>query len=119
MGNTTKLPLVTMTPEVIEAINGELAYQSTLKGSGRADAVDHGVSGQLVTLATYVRRAEDAWVLNAGDEPALEQLRKVAAIAIRALIQYGCPKRQAAESNGIPTLEKLENRIIEVERKLC
>jgi hypothetical protein len=100
MGNTTGLPLVTMTPEVIEAINEELAYQSTLKGSGRADARDHGVEGQLVTLATYVRKAEDAWTLSAGDEPALDQLRKVAAIAVRALIQYGCPRRVVETPTG-------------------
>jgi hypothetical protein len=93
MGNTMKLPPVAMTPEVIDAINGELVYQSTLQGSGRADAQDHGVAGQLVTLRAYMRKAEDAWVRAAGDEAALGQLRKVAAIAVRALIVYGCPRR--------------------------
>lgn len=100
MGNTTGLPLITMTQEVIDAINEELAYQSTLKGSGRADARDHGVEGQLVTLASYARKAEEAWVHSKGDEPALDQLRKVAAIAIRALIQYGCPRRIVETATG-------------------
>lgn len=94
MGNTTKLPLIELTPEVISAINEELAYQSTLNESGRADAADHGVAGQIVTLSVYTHEAELAWVKNAGDEKALDALRKVAAIAIRALIQYGCPRRQ-------------------------
>lgn len=93
MGNTTKLPPVTMSPSVIEAINEELAYQSTLQGSGRADAVDHGVAGQLVTLNVYTQEANVAWAKQSGDEAALSALRKVAAIAIRALEQYGCPRR--------------------------
>lgn len=93
MGNTRKLPEITMTPEVIDAINEELAYQSTLEGSGRADAVDHGVAGQLVTLNVYTQEANVAWAKNPGDEAALAALRKVAAIAVRALVQYGCPRR--------------------------
>ena len=67
--------------------------QSTLQGSGRADAKEHGVAGQLVTLNVYTQEANVAWAKSAGDEAALAALRKVAAIAIRALIQYGCPRR--------------------------
>jgi hypothetical protein len=93
MGNTKKLAPITMSEHVIGAINGELAYQSLLQGSGRADAVDHGVAGQLVTLAVYVREAELAWAKTSGDEAALDALRKVAAIAVRALETYGCPRR--------------------------
>lgn len=93
MGNTKKLPLVSMSAEVIKAINDELAYQSTLEGSGRADALDHGVAGQIVTLNVYVQEANVAWTKHKGDELALDALRKVAAIAIRALEQYGCPSR--------------------------
>ena len=93
MGNTKKLPVITVSPAVIEAINEELLYQSNLEGSGRADAVDHGVAGQLVTLNVYTQEANVAWTKSAGDEKALDALRKVAAIAIRALEQYGCPRR--------------------------
>lgn len=94
MGNTQKLPKIELTPEVIEAINEELTYQSTLQGSGRADAREHGVEGQLVTLNVYTQEAMVAWTKCAGDEAALNSLRKVAAIAARALIQYGCPRRE-------------------------
>ena len=93
MGNTNKLPEIKMSQDVIDAINEELAYQSTLQGSGRADAVNHGVAGQLVTLNVYTNEANIAWAKTAGDEAALDALRKVAAIAVRALIQYGCPRR--------------------------
>jgi hypothetical protein len=117
MGNTNKLPPVTMTPEVIEAINEELAYQSTLQGSGRADAREHGVEGQLVTQATYVRKAVDAWALSAGDEAALDQLRKVAAFAVRALVQYGCPKRVPKMEcpKGTVRIETEGGRVIEMD----
>jgi hypothetical protein len=94
MGNTRRLPEITMTPEVIDAINGELAYQSTIGIEvGRPNATDHGVAGQLVVLDVYTKEAMLAWAKSPGDEPALAAMRKVAAIAIRALIQYGCPRR--------------------------
>jgi hypothetical protein len=93
MGNTKKLAEISMSQSVIDAINEELAYQSTLQGSGRADAHDHGVAGQLVTLNVYTQEANLAWAKTAGDEAALSALRKVAAIAIRALETYGCPRR--------------------------
>lgn len=94
MGNTKKLPPIMMTEEIVEALNEEFEYQSTLQGSGRADAREHGVEGQLVTLQAYTQQAMIDWAKNAGDEAALETLRKVAAIACRALIQYGCPRRK-------------------------
>lgn len=85
---------IKLTPEVIEAINEELDYQSDLPEVDRADRVDYGVAGQLVTLNTYTRKANDAFTNNAGLEASLHALRKVAAIAIRALIVAGCPRRR-------------------------
>lgn len=94
MGNTRKLAPITMSLPVITAINEELAYQATLPDSGRADAKDHGVSGQLVTMERYLRKANDAWTDNPGEEAALDVMRKLAAIAVRALETYGCPRRK-------------------------
>lgn len=85
---------IQLTLEVIDAINSELAYAGTLQDQGRADADEYGVEGQLITLSTYTRRALDAWTNNASDEQAKHELRKVAAIAIRALILNGCPRRE-------------------------
>lgn len=84
---------IRLTKPIIEAINEELEYQESLTAANRADAEDHGVAGQLVTLSVYANKANEAWVNNAGCDPALDQLRKVAAIAIRALEMYGCPRR--------------------------
>jgi hypothetical protein len=97
MGNTRKLQPLKLSEEVIGAINSEFHYQSLLQESGRADAVDHGVTGQLVCLRVYLRKAEAAWTLKAGDEPALHEIRKIAAIALRALQTYGCPQRNLGD----------------------
>ena len=84
---------IRLTQEVAEAINEELAYIESLTEVGRTDEEDHGVAGQLVTLDVYTRKALDSWANNAGDEESLGQLRKVASIAVRALVLYGCPRR--------------------------
>jgi hypothetical protein len=84
---------LTLSDEVIEAINEEFAYQASLQDKGRADTVDHGVEGQLVVLEHYTRKALSQWTESAGDEAVLDTLRKVAAIAIRSLELYGCPRR--------------------------
>lgn len=108
MGNTQKLPPLAITQEVIDGVNGELSYQSILQDSGRADAREHGVEGQLVTLKVYADEAMVAWVKNPGDDAALDALRKVAAIAIRPLIQYGCPPRKSKPLSKKWALEKLQ-----------
>lgn len=82
-----------LTDEVIAAINGELDYTSKLMEAGRADKHDYGVEGQLVLLDVYVRKAQEAWVNNPGPIEALDIIRKVAAIACKALIRHGCPER--------------------------
>ena len=87
-----------MSDDIVHAIDEELAYQSSLEGQGRVDEQDHGVAGQLVTLEHYTRKATATWVDNAGETEALDSLRKVAAIAIRALELYGCPRRVVATS---------------------
>jgi len=81
---------------VISAINDELKYVDSLAEIGRSDDFDHGVEGQLVTLGTLVRMAQDDWTMNTGPEPSLDKIRKVAAAAIRALMLYGCPRREVS-----------------------
>lgn len=97
---------IELTAEVIKALNEELEYQNLMAGSARADDRDNGLAGQLVTLGTYADRARDAWSETKGDAQALEELRKVAAIACRALIRFGCPKRSATAklSHGTDSL---------------
>ena len=80
-----------LTTEVIDAINGELAYTATLQEQGRSDAIHYGTEGQLLTLESYARKAREAWVNNPSDGEALNELRKCAAIAIRALLTQCAP----------------------------
>jgi hypothetical protein len=88
---------IELNPATIAAINSELQYQASLPDQGRPALGLHGVEGQLVTLAVYTRRAFEAWTDNATSEQALHGLRKVAAIAARALILYGAPQREGHE----------------------
>ena len=89
-----------MTTDVIEAINEELAYTATLAEQGRSDTVHYGTAGQILTLQSYARRANAAWVQNPGNDDALHELRKCAAIAIRALLTESCPHRGDARGFG-------------------
>ena len=79
--------------ELLDALQGELNYQYEMSDNDRADYIDNGVAGQLVTLDTYLRKAQDDWTLNAGDEKSLHQIRKLAATAIRTMVQYGITNR--------------------------
>ena len=86
-----------LTPEVVNAINEELAYVATLSELGRSDTVHYGTAGQILTLQEYSARAVEDWVTNPGSDAALHTLRKCAAIAIRALLTEGCPTRTYQE----------------------
>ncbi len=97
-----------ITPEVVTAINEELAYVATLSELGRSDTVHYGTAGQVLTLAEYSQQAVTDWVTNPGNDNALHTLRKCAAIAIRALLTEGCPRRAFnadvfAEARDFPT----------------
>lgn len=84
-----------LTQEVIDAINEELTYQTSLSGTKRADDIDHGIAGRLVTIQAYLNKAQEAWVMEPGYESALHNLRKIATIAIRGMLHYGVRKREA------------------------
>ena len=55
-------------------------------------------------LSSYIRRAQDEWTDNAGDQAALEVVRKIAGIAVHCMEDNGAPGRE--EMDGI--LEELE-----------
>lgn len=47
------------------------------------------VTLHLVLLSIYLRKAEEAWNVKGDNKPALQQIAKMAAIAVRALEQAG------------------------------
>lgn len=82
--------------QAIALINTEREYQDTtyspdqLKDSGLTRAQrDLDVTPHLVLLSGYVRKAEEAWITPGSNVPALQQIAKIAAIAIRALERCG------------------------------
>lgn len=78
--------------EVYHAINGERDYQNSL-GSNRTDGHEKTVGDYLTMLSVYVRKAEEAWTSTSGDELALHEIRKIAAIAVRCMEEHGALPR--------------------------
>ncbi len=79
--------------QVYEAIDSERDYQDAL-GADRTDGFDHTVGEYLVMLDTYLRKAKDAWTMNAGNKAALEEIRKIAGISVRCMEDHGAPFRK-------------------------
>ena len=57
-------------------------------------------------LRTYMNKADEAWTLNAGDESALEIIRKMAGICVKCLEDHGEPRRQMPSDIMIIKLEQ-------------
>lgn len=78
--------------KVYELINGERSYQDTLPPS-RTDGSSKTVGDYLVLLDVYIRRAKDDWAGNAGYEQSLDEIRKIAGIAVRCMEEHDAPAR--------------------------
>ena len=79
--------------EIYVAIDSERDYQDSL-GPLRTNEPVHSVGDELTMLATYLRKAQDAYTSQPGVEAALHEIRKVAAIAVRCMENHGAPKRE-------------------------
>jgi hypothetical protein len=83
---------------VYVAIDSERAYQDQIVETDptRHDASlpEHSVGDYLTMLATYVRKAQDAWTLNAGVGKSLHEIRKIAGIAVHCMEDHGAPLRE-------------------------
>lgn len=80
--------------DVYDAINGERAYQDSLAQPNEwmHDGVP-SLPGELVMMNTYLRKAFDTWTVESRDEPILDIIRKVTAMGVRAMENYGAPRR--------------------------
>lgn len=74
--------------DVYKCIDEERHYQDNL-GPDRTNVTFHPIQGYLCMFDHYLRRAIDEWTLNSGDIPALNQVRKLAAITINCLEKHG------------------------------
>jgi len=79
--------------DVYKLIDGERDYQDQLPPN-RTSGGDHTVGDYLVMLNSYLHEANHAWTMNAGDIPALDNIRKIGAIAIRCMEDHGAPERR-------------------------
>jgi len=78
---------------VYKTIDGERDYQDNL-GLDRVDGHTHTVGEELILMNVHLDLAKAAWVNNPGDIEALEQVRKIAAIAVRCMENHGNPERK-------------------------
>ena len=78
---------------VTYAVDLERAYQDQL-GSDRTDFAPRKVTGYLVMFKTYLDRAINGWTENAGNVQALDNVRKLAGIAVHCLEDHGAPTRE-------------------------
>jgi hypothetical protein len=81
--------------EVYRMIDGERAYQ---QAQGWPN--EHKPTKWLDIIEYY---SQKAWS-NTHTEPLMDNLRKIAAVAVAALEQYGCPPREGYEQPALPDL---------------
>jgi hypothetical protein len=93
----TTPPKRTSRDEVYKAIDGERDYQENLPPNRSEDAKRiRMVSEYLTMLDHYVRHAQDAWTLRAGIDVPLHDMRKIGALAVRCMEEWGAPERGEA-----------------------
>lgn len=90
--------------EVYAAIDSERDYQDEAKGNARSDlARDYSTAEWLNMIATYTRKAQDAW---SGPHPegvyaSIDIVRKIAALAVVCMEQNGAPSRMVTEKKSM------------------
>jgi hypothetical protein len=83
---------------IYEIIDTERRHQD-LKW-GPLDKHPHEVGGWLTIMRTLLTKAEAAWSSSNGDHGALEEIRKVAAVAVACGEQHGLRARHITEHKG-------------------
>ena len=78
--------------EVYKLIDGEREYQNSLPPS-RTNGFHKTVGEYLTMLRCYMTQADVAWTMNAGDDAALDVIRKIAGIAVHCMEDHGAPER--------------------------
>jgi len=101
------MPNKTSREEVYRVIDGERDYQENLPSNRSENAKRiRMVSEYLTMLDHYVRHAQDAWTTRAGIEVPLEDMRKIGALAVRCMEEWGAPPRVVNEMEQIPESAK-------------
>lgn len=82
--------------QVYEAINTERDYQDSFVLPERQYYETHTLGEFILMLNQYAKQAMQKWTHHADVEPpeSLEEVRKIAAIAVRCMEQHGAPHRK-------------------------
>lgn len=78
--------------QVYNIIDGERDYQDVLPPT-RTVGVEHTVGDYITILRHYLMKADEAYTTKAGDEAALDVIRKIAGTAIHCMEDHGAPRR--------------------------
>lgn len=85
------------TPDrVIAPINAERDFANTKYGLKARPVGEH-----ILIIEKYFKDTKAAWLNNKGDNAALHELRKVAAVTLQCLVEHGCPWRGEKVVNGV------------------
>lgn len=78
-----------------DALNGEREYQDSLHEDTNLEQLS--IPGELVLLGVYLRKAEEAYAATFGDlgeKPTMDVVRKIGAIALRCMENFGSVRRE-------------------------
>lgn len=78
---------------VYDAIDSEREYQDMLPPT-RTDGVSRSVGDYVTMMQHYQSKLVAAWTENAGDEQALDVMRKIGGIAVHCMEDHGAPLRK-------------------------
>lgn len=80
--------------DVYKIIDGEREFQNTVWDVYKGDNNDaKAVGSHLTLMATYLRQAQDGYTHYDGNRKALEEIRKIAALAVRCMELHDAPER--------------------------
>ena len=80
--------------KVYEAIDEERDYQDSLIEKGKYEITIKSTAEEILMINFYALRAADAWTVNYGDKPALDVVRKIAALCVRCMENNGIVHRE-------------------------
>jgi len=90
---------VTVNREVVyEVIDEERDYQDSFEvgpdgPDGRTDGRPKSVGDYLTLINVYIRKAENAYSGKPGNDASVQEIRKIAALAVQAMEVHGAPRR--------------------------
>ena len=86
--------------EVYRVIDTERDHQESLPSNRSEDPKrTRMVAEYLTMLDYYVSHAQETWTMRSGNELVLDDMRKIAALAVRCMEEWGAPERVVLHDN--------------------